>query len=239
MIGLSIPEELRMRLPYDFKQLAALQAKSLLTLNKGEPIFVIGFSAEGALAYEVAHQLVAAGHEVGLVAMIDTSCPSQERQSRVVQIAEAMRIHLSAIRSAGIGSVPAALGDIVSRLALRLKFRGWKLASRVGILREPLAPKRPADLVMAMVLAKRRYVPPPYPGRVVLFKQTVSREGRFRFDDYGWREVVGDGLEICEIPGDHLALLVEPGVDTMAAKLDALMKSACEAVGESKMAATG
>jgi thioesterase domain-containing protein len=82
-------------------------------------------------------------------------------------------------------------------------------------------------------------VPPPYPGRVVLFKQTVSREGRFRFDDYGWREVVGDGLEVCEIPGDHLALLVEPGVDTMAAKLDALMKSACEAMGESKMAATG
>ncbi len=239
MIGLSIPEELRMRLPYDLKQLAALQVKSILTLNKGEPIFVIGFSAEGALAYEVAHQLVVAGHEVGLVAMIDTSCPSQQRQSRAVQIAEALRIHLSAIRSAGIGSVPAALGDVLSRLALRLKFRGWKLASRAGILREPLAPKRPADLVMAMVLAKRRYVPPPYPGRVVLFKQTVSREGRFRFDDYGWREVVGDGLEICEIPGDHLALLVEPGVDTMAAKLDALMKSACEAVGESKMAATG
>ena len=239
MLGLTIPDELRMRLPYDLKQLAALQVKSILALNKGEPVFVIGFSAEGALAFEVAHQLVAAGHEVGLVAMIDTSCPSQQREPRIVQIAEALRIHLGAMRSAGIGSVPAALGDIVSRLALRLKFRGWKLASRAGILREPLAPKRPADLVMAMVLAKRRYVPPPYPGRVVLFKQTVSRAGRFRFDDYGWGEVVGDGLEICEIPGDHLALLVEPGVDTMAAKLDALMKSACEAVGESKMAAAG
>ena len=106
-------------------------------------------------------------------------------------------------------------------------------------MREPLAPKRPADLVMAMVLAKRRYVPPPYSGRVVLFKQTVSREGRFRFDDYGWGKVVGVGLEICEIPGDHIELLVEPGVDTVAAKLDALMKLACESAGESKMAAAG
>ena len=80
MIGLSIPEELRMRLPYNIKELAALQVKSILALNRGEPIFVIGFSAEGALALEVAHQLVAAGHEVGLVAMIDTTCPSQERR---------------------------------------------------------------------------------------------------------------------------------------------------------------
>ena len=77
LIGLSIPDELRMRLPYNLEQLAGIQASSILDLNKGEPIFLIGFSAEGVLAYEIAHQFVAAGREVGLVAMIDTTCPSQ------------------------------------------------------------------------------------------------------------------------------------------------------------------
>ncbi len=234
LIGLSIPDELRLRLPYNLKQLAGIQASSILDLNKGEPIFLIGFSAEGVLAYEIAHQLVAAGREVGLVAMIDTTCPSQRREPRILQIARSAAIHLRAIRSIGLGQAPAAIADILSRVALRLKVRAWKLASSLGIVPEPLAPKRPADLVMAMVLATRRYVPPSYQGRVILFKQTDNREGRFRFVDYGWGEVVRGGLEICEIPGDHLTLLVEPGVGTVAAKLDALMKSACASADESK-----
>jgi amino acid adenylation domain-containing protein len=236
-IGISIPDEFRIRLPYDLEQLAALQVKSILNLNKGEPIFLIGFSAEGVLAYEVARQLVAAGREVGLIAMIDTACPSQPRESRIQRIARSTRLNLRTIRSVGIERAPAAIADVLSRLALRLKFRAWKLAGRVGIMRAPVAPKRPADLVMAMVLATRRYVPSPYRGRVVLFKQTADPGGRFRLKDYGWGEVVRDGLEICEIPGDHLSLLVEPGVATVAAKLDAAMKSAGESPVELKSAA--
>jgi amino acid adenylation domain-containing protein len=237
LIGLSLPDELRMRLPYSLQQFAAIQAKAILDLNKGEPIFVVGFSAEGVLAYEIAHQLMAAGRKVGLVAMIDTTCPSQQREPRIPQIARSARIHLSVIRSGGMRQVPGAITDILSRTALRLKFRAWRLAGRLGITREPLAPKRPADLAMAMILATRRYVTPPYPGRVLLFKQTENREGRFRFTDYGWGEVVRGSLEVCEIPGDHLTLLVEPGVGTVAAKLDAAMKSACESAVESKSAA--
>jgi amino acid adenylation domain-containing protein len=234
MIGILIPDEFRLRLPYSLEQLAGLQVKSILELNKGEPIFLIGFSAEGVLAYEVARQLVAAGREVGLVAMIDTACPSQQDEPLILRVARSARIHLREIRSIGLGQAPGVIADVLSRGALRLKFRAWKLASRLGIVREPLAPKRPADLVMAMVLATRRYVPQLYWGRVLLFKQTADREGRFRFEDYGWGEVVRGGLEICEIPGDHLTLLVEPGVATVAAKLDAAMKSACASADESK-----
>jgi amino acid adenylation domain-containing protein len=234
LIGLSIPDELRLRLPYNLEQLAGVQASSILDLNKGEPIFIIGFSAEGVLAYEIAHQLVAAGREVGLVAMIDTTCPSQQREPLIRRLARLAAIHLRAIRSIGLGQAPAAIADIISRVALRLKVRAWKLASSLGIVPEPLAPKRPADLVMAMVLATRRYVPPSYPGRVILFKQTDDQEGELRFGDYGWGNVVRGGLEICEIPGDHLTLLVEPGVATVAARLDAAMKSTSASADESK-----
>jgi amino acid adenylation domain-containing protein len=239
LIGLSIPDELRMRLPYSLEQFAGIQADSILNLNKGEPIFIIGFSAEGVLAYEVARQLVAAGREVGLVAMIDTACPTQPREPWVVRVAQSVRINMSTIRSVGLGRAPAAIMDVLSRLSLRLKFRAWKLAGRVGVARAPLAPKRPADLVMAMVLATRRYVPPPYRGRVLLFKQTVDTQGRFRLKDYGWGAVLQEGLEVCEITGEHLTLLVEPGVGTVAAKLDAVMKSVCEPVVEAKSAAAG
>jgi amino acid adenylation domain-containing protein len=237
LIGLSIPDEVRMRLPYDLEQFAGIQARAILDLNKGEPIFLVGFSAEGVLAYEIAHQLVAAGRKVGLVAMIDTTCPSQPREPRILQISRSARIHLSVLRSGGLRRAPGAIGDILSRAELRLKFRAWRLAGRLGIMREPLAPKRPADLAMAMILATRCYVAEQYQGQVLLFKQTANRSGRFRLKDYGWGEVVRGGLEICEIPGDHLTLLVEPGVGAVAAKLDAAMKSACDSAAESKSAA--
>ena len=175
-----------MRLPYSLEQFAGIQAKAILDLNKGEPIFLIGFSAEGVLAYEIAHQLVAAGRKVGLVAMIDTTCPSQQREPRILQISRLAHIHLSAIRSGGLRRAPGEIGDILSRAALRLKFRAWRLADRLGITREPLVPKRPADLAMAMILATRGYVAQQYRGRVLLFKQTANREGRFRLKDYGW-----------------------------------------------------
>ena len=239
LIGLSIPDEVRMRLPYSLEQFAGIQAGLIVNLNQGEPIFLVGFSAEGVLAYEVARQLAAAGREVELVAMIDTTCPSQPREPRIRRIARLAGLNLGTIRSVGLGRAPAAIADVLSRAGLRVRVRAWRLAGRLGFAREPLAPKRPADLVMAMVLATRGYVVRPYRGRVLLFKQTANREGGFRLRDYGWGEFVGEGLEVCEIPGGHLTLLVEPAVGKLAAKLDAAMKSASESAVESKLSAAG
>ena len=76
MIGLTLPDDLRMRLPYNLEELAASQVDSILKCRPAGPYFVAGFSAEGVLAYEVAQQLRAKGRGVGLLVMIDTICPN-------------------------------------------------------------------------------------------------------------------------------------------------------------------
>ena len=62
-------------------------------------------------------------------------------------------------------------------------------------------------------------------GRILLFRRTGDLTGRYRLKDYGWSTVARNGLEIFDIPGDHLALLAEPGVGALAKKSAAAMRT--------------
>ena len=71
--------------------------------------------------------------------------------------------------------------------------------------RNPNGPRRPARMTFSLrsMTASRRYVPQPYRGPVLLFKRTGDLTGRYRLKDFGWGEVVSDGLEVFDIEGFH------------------------------------
>ena len=144
MIGLTVPDELKMRLPYNLAEFAAHQVNSILKVQNDGPYFVAGFSAEGVLAYEVAQQLKAAGREVGLLVMFDTSCPAQLAQPWFVRMAHNARVHLREVRNGGLGHAPLALFGIF-RTERRCRFRFFHggFAARVGVMPKPTAPTRP------------------------------------------------------------------------------------------------
>ena len=77
-----------------------------------------------------------------------------------------------------------------------------------------------------MVVATRSYIPQPYRGRVLLFKRTQDLTGRFRLPDCGWSRLLQGEFEIVEIPGNHLSLIVEPGIGMIAEKLNAALRDA-------------
>ena len=224
IIGLTVPDELKMRLPYNLAEFAAYQVNSILKVQQDGPYFVAGFSAEGILAYEVAQQLKTAGREVGLLVIVDTSCPDQPLQPLVVRMAHNALVHLREARSGGLKHARATLFGIFRRAALRFRFFQWRLRSKVGVVPKPTAPTRPEDFLTSMSFASRRYAPQPYDGPVLLFRRTGDLTGRYRLKDYGWSKVVRSGLEIFDIPGDHLTLLDEPGVGALAKKLAAAMR---------------
>jgi thioesterase domain-containing protein/acyl carrier protein len=64
-------------------------------------------------------------------------------------------------------------------------------------------------------IAVKLYMPQPYPGRIVLFR---SREG-YRYPEQrspdrllGWGKIARDGVEMYEIPGNHMQIVREPSV---------------------------
>lgn len=46
--------------------------------------------------------------------------------------------------------------------------------------------------------------------------------------DLGWSEFLGDSLEICETPGNHYTVYMQPNVDALADKMKVCLRKAEE-----------
>ena len=60
----------------------------------------------------------------------------------------------------------------------------------------------------------KRYRPPPYAGRITLFRSAAA-EGE---PDLGWKEWADD-VEVVAVPGDHFSMVREPHAATLAGEL--------------------
>jgi thioesterase domain-containing protein len=70
----------------------------------------------------------------------------------------------------------------------------------------------------------QRYRPKPYPGRVLLFRSSLPSVGLYGDPQFGWGELFNGGLEVCDIPGDHRDMFLEPYVGNTATKLGACLR---------------
>jgi aspartate racemase len=87
-------------------------------------------------------------------------------------------------------------------------------------------------IVQANSKLARDYTLQAYPGQVTLFR---ANEQAVRYDqssDFGWSAMALGGLEIHEVPGDHLGMFQEPHVQVLAEKLRACIDKALQDVSE-------
>ena len=68
-------------------------------------------------------------------------------------------------------------------------------------------------------LAAENYEPEPGDWPIVLFRSMALQTGWFRDPQLGWGKLARGGLRVCEMPGEHDAMFVEPGVQRLAAIL--------------------
>ena len=167
--------------------------------NPDGPYIVAGYCVGAIFAYEVARRLRAAGAEVPLLIMVDAV-----NKSDFGFVARwATRWHdFRRLRAIG------RLGQTVRNKALYFVFMTPVLGA---MLREPFNKKvyirRFHDPSARLVnQAYRGYRPAPYDGRIVLYTSADNRS-RLSTNELGWAGVAGAGLEIVDLPGDHLDLL--------------------------------
>jgi thioesterase domain-containing protein len=98
----------------------------------------------------------------------------------------------------------------------RLQYRFYLVAGR------PIPVHlRSTYLVDLYIKAARHYLPATFNGRVVLFLGTDSRAKRRVY----WRKLVGENLEIHELPGSHIELVRGTQVQEFAGKLKRCLES--------------
>ena len=215
------------------EDMATHYIREMRELQPEGPYFIGGRSLGGMVAFEIARQLKAQGHEVGLLALLDTYPSGYAKLF-------ANKATLRAALGRGLKRTQVHLANL-SGLSHHEKFyyvinkarfapdklRGhiWRrLYSAYEKVGRPL-PRALRDIKEFNSLAVRSYTPQVYDGKVTLFWASADlRSSRDLVE--GWRALAGGGIEVHEIPGSHLDIVKEPHVGDLASKLTSCLHHA-------------
>ena len=204
-----------------FEEMACDYLAEVRRVQPEGPYLLGGFSGGGLTAYEMARQLLAAGEEVALLALLDTRLPT----SPTLRANERARIHWDRIRDRG----PSYLADWAFD---RLRWEFGRLQRRRPPDDGDATPaefhsERVADAFKRALL---RYEVGSYPGVVTLLRpqlevahvlgpgRSTNAQRQFVFHDNGWGAHAAR-VDVHEVPGDHDSMVLEPNVRVLANRL--------------------
>ena len=220
--------------PTIIKDWATQYIKELRMQQPQGPYFLGGYCFGGIVAYEMAQQLNLLGEETKFLAFFDTTHPTKgERRS------------LEKGRSFSLPPSENFSSRVVRHLSVFSRLTPWKsmtyIVTRLGAygsgkyhifmnrikkflcfaylaFHQPL----PAWLRQVFILeiftsqALRFYVPEKYSGKLTLFKVKNPRYEPHN----GWKELIGGGIDVHEIPGTHDDFMKPPHAKAFAKKLE-------------------
>ena len=215
--------------PQDFHAVAARYIKTIRLVRPHGPYALMGLCAAGKVAFEIAQQLLDAGEEVRLLAVVDTWAPGHwDRLPAQRRVAA-----LGALRSARLrrqlqhiaeGTL-SPLGFLAGRAAIR-RFRNslFQLARRLGLRNTVPVGVQNNLFVEYLDRTAASYKAQPYPGRVLVFHGPEQPTGRLLDPSFGWRELVSGQVDVVAVPADmktkfvdhHQGLFQDPGAKIMA-----------------------
>ena len=217
----------------DIRKMAAHYINEMRFVQPRGPYLLGGRSFGGIVAFEMACQLQDEGEEVGLLAVLDTYPVGyyklrpgiNARALRRRRFVRKMRCHLDNLsRLSSREKVKYILAKLHYAPA-KVKHQLWK---RVFRLFEKLNQPLPAKLRIVQqfnFLAAYNYTPRLYHGRVSLFSATGDLTAANDLQE-GWCALASLGVEVHEIPGDHINIIKEPHVGALAETLTACLDRA-------------
>nr|AYN44243.1 nonribosomal peptide synthetase [Cloning vector H69C977B_s05]AYN44279.1 nonribosomal peptide synthetase [Cloning vector H69C977B_s11]AYN44303.1 nonribosomal peptide synthetase [Cloning vector H69C977B_s15] len=217
------------------EDMAAWYADALLSVQPEGPYFVGGHSMGGQIAYEIAQQLQARGHEIGVVALLDALAPLPEATRPMGEGWDTSQwlVHLAGVMEAffnvkiGLGlSEVRAMGDAerLDAFVVRLQSAGVLPAGAqpshvMGILNVTRAldamnyqPRRRQPVPLAVFRAEDRYGP-----------TSPELDALFADGTLGWNRLTQGSSMAYRVPGSHLTLIREPHVGVLARHLLTLL----------------
>jgi amino acid adenylation domain-containing protein len=218
---------------------ATRYVREILDTYSDGPLLLAGWCAAGSLTVEIARQLRAAGHAVGLVALFDAErpgySPNRGPLGWIPRIGRRVAFHFLCLRNC---SWPERLGYIASGFAHTWD---WTVDSSVTTFyRFALWLKRTFGVRVSTVVLNTVYARlsdlqdssiRPYPGRLELFRAADVPDITAPDKTLGWNAIAQEGVEVIFVPGDHESMFKKPNVHLLAQHLQwALKKSDSSAI---------
>jgi amino acid adenylation domain-containing protein len=188
------------------EEIAADYIQEIKLIQPQGPYFLGGHSFGGFVAYEMARQLEQQGENVAMVALIDSLGPNYVDKHT---FAEKMQIHLNNLTQL---SPSRALDYLQVRVEFFLRQKVLKLIQKryfqiaslfLSSKQKPLAVMNRYDILL-------NYNPQTYGGKLTLLRARVRDVKGYSDPNGGWGGLALGGVDVFEIPGDHLTMLVQP-----------------------------
>ncbi|HUU36357.1 MAG TPA: thioesterase domain-containing protein, partial [Vicinamibacterales bacterium] len=213
---------------------AAAYVADIVAYQPRGPYMLAGWSAGGTVAFEMAQQLRAQGHEVSLLAVLDNAPynTGYEPRRTVGAVLRQLRNIPAWVRDDIARSSPSALAARIRQKVVALRRKGVARLRQVedeASIRDVVAFPQSGDRWETFVAAHYRallaYVPKPYDGRVTVFKATTHPLLRLHDADQMWRMLTTD-VDVHMVTGTHFSIVKEPHVRVLGAGLRAAVARA-------------
>ena len=213
------------------EEMAASYLQAIRKIQTQGPYFLLGWSAGGMIAYEIAQQLYKSGEKVAFLGILDTYAYSV-KNSRISALVLDDDIELLArlyIKENPYAELPSDLIKILKQLKPQQQLTYIvKQAKILGKLPCDISDKQAERLVQAFkhdCMLVRNYKPTPYLGKITVFRpvEALIME-KEKSNDLDWGFLTKQELEIYETPGNHFNMLFYPNVKILAATIWGCLK---------------
>jgi non-ribosomal peptide synthetase component F/thioesterase domain-containing protein/acyl carrier protein len=201
------------------EDMAAHYLKEMRELQPSGPYFIGGRSLGGTIAFEMARQLRAEGHEIGLLALLDTY-PAQP-----ARLGQRLVGHATNLRGLSLSGKFGYVAQKARFVPRKIKGRVWRTIYDSLQKFGRTLPRVLHSVTEFNSLAAHRYVPRAYDGQVTLFWACDDLRASNDLVE-GWRALATGGIEVQKIPGNHLDIIKEPHVAELANKLNECLQRA-------------
>jgi amino acid adenylation domain-containing protein len=209
--------------PTRIEDLAARFLPDIFKIQPEGPYRLGGHSFGGIVAFELAQQLIALGHEVSLLALFDTW--GKDYPTRL-PLPGRIADHFRYLGTLGFGEQLQYLGRKAGAILRRVtsRLRPASVESAVHDASDTIAGVENVGFINHN--ARCRYQPRVYPRRLVLFRAEQPDWVGSRFDDpmLGWGNLAAEGVEVHPVSGDHLTLLDRANVSSLSVTLNAYLR---------------
>lgn len=204
--------------PFSLETIARHFVKAIRERCPEGPYMLGGWCSHGLLALETAQQLRAQGQEIALLLLMETANPVRRMAypqwkriiSRMQLKLDLLKFEFAYLKQLSRQQVLSYIGGRITRKVSQIK----------NVLRKPIIP------LQVLYAAADHYHPERYDGPVVLFRSVEKSFGFAQDMRLGWDDMLGEQLEICEVPGSHYTFYIEPRVEVLAREMNVRMKNA-------------
>jgi thioesterase domain-containing protein len=207
------------------EDMAAHYNQEVRSLQPEGPYHFGGYCLGGAIALEMAQQLVAQNQEVAFLAMIETYnvCSAVKPLPFYYQYynnLQNLKYHWDNLWLISAKDKLAFLSRKSNTEIERLKLRMATAFSQLArLMRLPFGAKYPhINLGKINDQAHVAYTPKPYAGRITLFRPKTHYAG-YGESDFGWGQVAQGGVDVHVLPVYPRGSIVEPFVQKLAIEL--------------------